>query len=204
MLHKKLALPLIISSALIIAGCLANPGNQNTVNTAPQPNYPQQNTGPVNVSDLYNTNAGYAKQQLQMRGFNQISATPPSSAGFSNSQWSNAATGQCFNLEEANNNVMTLNPCQAAVTQLPANSGYNSAPVSAQPIIGQTPPALANTVGAKGGQAEDYLMNNGYVNRKTHGLTAFWSEQATGGCVAIRTADGRYQSITYVDPSNCR
>ena len=61
--------------------------------------------------------------------------------------------------------------------------------------IGQTPPALANTVGAKGGQAEGYLMNNGYVAVRSQGLTTFWQEQATGGCVAIQTADGRYQSI---------
>ncbi|OQW68479.1 MAG: hypothetical protein BVN35_19760 [Proteobacteria bacterium ST_bin11] len=59
-------------------------------------------------------------------------------------------------------------------------------------------------VGAKGGQAEGYLMNNGYVNRSTQGSWAYWQEQSTGGCVAIKTADGRYQSIEYVVPSNCR
>jgi hypothetical protein len=71
-------------------------------------------------------------------------------------------------------------------------------------VIGQTPPALANTVGAKGGQAEGYLMNNGYVAVRSQGLVTYWQEQATGGCVAIRTADGRYQSIVYVAENLCR
>lgn len=71
-------------------------------------------------------------------------------------------------------------------------------------VIGQTPPALANTVGAKGGQAEGYLMNNGYVAVRSQGLVTYWQEQATGGCVAIRTDDGRYQSIVYVAAYNCR
>ncbi len=71
-------------------------------------------------------------------------------------------------------------------------------------VIGQTPPALASTVGAKGGQAEGYLMNNGYVAVRSQGLVTYWQEQATGGCVAIRTADGRYQSIVYVAENLCR
>jgi hypothetical protein len=71
-------------------------------------------------------------------------------------------------------------------------------------VIGQTPPALANTVGAKGGQAEGYLMNSGNVVVKSQGLVTYWQEQATGGCVAIRTDDGRYQSIVYVAAYNCR
>jgi len=71
-------------------------------------------------------------------------------------------------------------------------------------VIGQTPPALASTVGAKGGQAEGYLMNNGYVSVRSQGLVTYWQEQATGGCVAIRTADGRYQSIVYVAENLCR
>jgi hypothetical protein len=35
-------------------------------------------------------------------------------------------------------------------------------------------------------------------------LVTYWQEQATGGCVAIRTADGRYQSIVYVAENLCR
>lgn len=216
---KKISVPVILG--IVLTGCLANQNNR-TANTgynspAPTPNpaYNQQNAAPVNITDLYNTNAGYAKQQLQARGFNQT-APATMSGGYANTLWFNPATNQCFNLEESNNMVMTLNPANGCQGGMPANTGYNNpppnngynapygAPAPVQPILGQVPPALANMVGAKGGQAEGYLMNNGYVALKSQGLTTFWQEQATGGCVAIQTSNGFYQSIVYVDPNYCR
>jgi hypothetical protein len=170
--------------------------------------YYNQNSGPVDVADLNNSTASYAEQQLRARGFNQTRSIPPSN-GFSNSWWLNSRTNQCFQLETANGKVMTLNPrtsqdlpqfrCNQNDNQ---NPGYNNN--VGQPVLGQTPAALNDFVGAKAGQAEMYLMNNGYVAGRSQGLTTFWQEQATGGCVAIQTSDGRYQSIVYVAPNNCR
>ena len=204
---KYLSLSVIFSTAIAITGCIVNPPAQNQP-VANTNSYYNQNSGPVDVSDLNNSTASYAEQQLRARGFNQTRSIPPSN-GFSNSWWHNSRTNQCFQLETANGKVMTLNPrtsqdlpqfrCNQNDNQ---NPGYNNN--VGQPVLGQTPAALNDFVGAKAGQAEMYLMNNGYVAGRSQGLTTFWQEQATGGCVAIQTSDGRYQSIVYVAPNNCR
>jgi hypothetical protein len=204
---KYLSLSVIFSISIAITGCIVNPPAQNQP-VANTNSYYNQSSGPVDVSDLNNSTASYAEQQLRARGFNQTRSIPPSN-GFSNSWWLNSRTNQCFQLETANGKVMTLNPrtsqdlpqfrCNQNDNQ---NPGYNNN--VGQPVLGQTPAALNDFVGAKAGQAEMYLMNNGYVAGRSQGLTTFWQEQATGGCVAIQTSDGRYQSIVYVAPNNCR
>lgn len=117
MTHSKkyLSSSIILGIALAITGCIVSPPNQNQINqyqpdTNTNNSYNNQNSIPVDVSDLNNSSASYAEQQLQARGFNQTRSTPPSSAGFSNSWWLNSGTKQCFQLETANGNVMTLNP----------------------------------------------------------------------------------------------
>ena len=205
--QKYLSLSVIFSTSIAITGCIVNPPAQNQP-VANTNSYYNQNSGPVDVSDLNDSTASYAEQQLRARGFNQTRSIPPSN-GFSNSWWLNSRTNQCFQLETANGKVMTLNPrtsqdlpqfrCNQNDNQ---NPGYNNN--VGQPVLGQTPAALNDFVGAKAGQAEMYLMNNGYVAGRSQGLTTFWQEQATGGCVAIQTSDGRYQSIVYVAPNNCR
>ena len=205
--QKYLSLSVIFSTSIAITGCIVNPPAQNQP-VANTNSYYNQNSGPVDVSDLNDSTASYAEQQLRARGFNQTRSIPPSN-GFSNSWWLNSRTNQCFQLETANGKVMTLNPrtsqdlpqfrCNQNDNQ---NPGYNNN--VGQPVLGQTPAALNDFVGAKAGQAEMYLMNNGYIAGRSKGLTTFWQEQATGGCVAIQTSDGRYQSIVYVAPNNCR
>jgi hypothetical protein len=204
---KYLSLTVIFSISIAITGCIVNPSAQNQP-AANTNSYNNQSSIPVDVSDLNSSSASYAEQQLQARGFNQTRSIPPSN-GFSNSWWLNSRTHQCVQLETANGKVMTLNPrtsqdlpqfrCNQNDNQ---NPGYNNN--VGQPVLGQTPATLNDFVGAKAGQAEMYLMNNGYVAGRSQGLTTFWQEQATGGCVAIQTADGRYQSIVYVAPNNCR
>jgi hypothetical protein len=105
--NKTLALTAIFSIALAITGCVVNPPAQNQ--PAANNNYNNQSSMPVDVSDLNNSTASYAEQQLQARGFNQTRSIPPSN-GFSNSWWLNSRTNQCFQLETANGKVMTLNP----------------------------------------------------------------------------------------------
>ena len=89
-------------------GCVISPPAQ-TQPAATNSHYNHQNSAPVDVSDLNNSTASYAEQQLQARGFNQTRSIPPSN-GFSNSWWLNSRTHQCFQLETANGQVMTLNP----------------------------------------------------------------------------------------------
>ena len=163
---KYLSLSVIFSTSIAITGCIVNPPAQNQP-VANTNSYYNQNSGPVDVSDLNNSTASYAEQQLRARGFNQTRSIPPSN-GFSNSWWLNSRTNQCFQLETANGKVMTLNPrtsqdlpqfrCNQNDNQ---NPGYNNN--VGQPVLGQTPSALNDFVGAKAGQAEMYLMNNGYV-----------------------------------------
>jgi len=105
---KYLSLSVIFSTAIAITGCIVTPTAQNPP-AANTNSYYNQNSAPVNVSDLNNSSASYAEQQLQARGFNQTRSIPPSN-GFSNSWWLNSRTHQCFQLETANGKVMTLNP----------------------------------------------------------------------------------------------
>ena len=204
---KYLSLSVIFSTAIAITGCIVNPTAQNQP-AANTNSYYNQNSGPVDVSDLNNSTARYAEQQLQARGFNQTRSIPPSN-GFSNSWWLNSRTNQCFQLETANGKVMTLNPRTSQdLPQFRCNQndiqdpGYNNN--VGQPVPGQTPSALNDFVGSKAGQAEGDLVRRGYVLRKTVGLNSFWEETATGGCVSIVTGDGRYQSLVYTTPQACR
>ncbi len=205
--QKYLSLSVIFSISIAITGCIVNPAAQNQP-AANTNSYYNQNSAPVNVSDLNNSTASYAEQQLQARGFNQTRSIPPSN-GFSNSWWLNSRTNQCFQLETANGKVMTLNPRTSQdLPQFRCNQndiqdpGYNNNVV--QPVPGQTPAALNDFIGSKAGQAEGDLVRRGYVLRKTVGLNSFWEETATGGCVSIVTNDGRYQSLVYTTPQACR
>lgn len=72
---------------------------------------------------------------------------------------------------------------------------------------GQTPADLRDLVGAKAGQAEEQLMRRGYDFVKSENANdsnyANWKYRKTGQCIAIRTVDGRYDSITYSLAYDC-
>ncbi len=82
---------------------------------------------------------------------------------------------------------------------------YDPAIVYAQ--AGQTVPALSDLVGAKAGQAENTVTQRGYVWVRTaksdDSSYGYWTESGTGKCVAIRTTEGRYQSINYAPDTDC-
>ena len=71
--NKTLALTAIFSIALAITGCIVTPTAQNQP-AANTNSYYNQNSGPVDVSDLNNSTARYAEQQLRKRGFYQVGA----------------------------------------------------------------------------------------------------------------------------------
>ncbi len=62
-------------------------------------------------------------------------------------------------------------------------------------------PGLSDLVGAKAGQAESVVDQRGYtsVNTEKSGGSSYsyWTETGSNKCVAIRTEEGRYQSIVY-------
>ncbi len=67
---------------------------------------------------------------------------------------------------------------------------------------------LQSLVGVKGASAESELTRKGYTYRGGDqiGDSAFsyWEQPRTNNCVAVRTTDGRYQSITYSEAQKCR
>ena len=78
-----------------------------------------------------------------------------------------------------------------------------------QPVYAQDPAeGLSDLVGAKAGQAEMGLKQRGYTYVKTDksgdSSYSYWTENSTGKCVTIRTADGRYQSIVYAPEFDCK
>ena len=69
-----------------------------------------------------------------------------------------------------------------------------------------TPEELKSLVGAKGSSGEAGLQQAGYEYRNTTktGTTSisYWSGKG-GTCVAVTTADGRYENIATTEASNC-
>lgn len=57
--------------------------------------------------------------------------------------------------------------------------------------------------GAKAGQAEMGVRNMGYQLVRSQGLTSLWYNESRTDCAQIVTSDGRYASITTVDPGVC-
>lgn len=76
-------------------------------------------------------------------------------------------------------------------------------PASAQ--SSQTPPELADLVGARAAGGETQMQSRGYTNTgasRTNGVSwTFWWNGRT--CVSIATTDGRYSSINRVPDGNC-
>ncbi len=64
---------------------------------------------------------------------------------------------------------------------------------------GQTPGDLKDLVGAKAGQGEEQLSKRGYdfVKSEVAGDSVYanWRNRKSGQCIAIRTVNGRYDSI---------
>ncbi len=85
-----------------------------------------------------------------------------------------------------------------------SNKGGSSEPAQ----VGAPVSALQSLVGVRGASAESELTSKGYTYRGGDqiGDSAFsyWQQPRTKNCVAVRTTDGRYQSITYIDPDKCR
>lgn len=85
-----------------------------------------------------------------------------------------------------------------------SNKGGSSEPAR----VGAPVSDLQSLVGVKGASAESELTRKGYTYRGGDqiGDSAFsyWEQPRTNSCVAVRTTDGRYQSITYAEPSKCK
>ena len=109
--------------------------------------------------------------------------------------------------------------CQVELRDNPSIKGWAYTPnlreftasssIPSNPSVSQggSVPALADLVGARGGQAENILGQRGYEWRNTKKLAdssfSYWLEKNTGSCVAIRTTDGRYAAIVYTADKDC-
>ncbi len=66
---------------------------------------------------------------------------------------------------------------------------------------------LQSLVGVRGRSAEATLTSKGYTYRGGTKLGdssfTYWEQPRTNNCVAVRTTDGRYQSVTYTKTSDC-
>jgi hypothetical protein len=74
--------------------------------------------------------------------------------------------------------------------------------------VGAPVSELQSLVGMKGRSAEAEITSKGYTYRGGTQIGdssfTYWEQPRTNSCVAVRTTDGRYQSITYTEPKNCR
>jgi len=63
--------------------------------------------------------------------------------------------------------------------------------------------ALADFVGARGGQAEGGLTALGFEAIRSDGLVTYWFNRETGVCAQITTSDGVYSDITLLPAEDC-
>lgn len=88
-----------------------------------------------------------------------------------------------------------------------ASPSTPSVPSTTSDGQGETVPGLSDLVGAKGGQAENAVIERGYELRggtkQADSSFTYWLERGTGNCVAIRTTDGRYGAIVYTADQDC-
>lgn len=76
--------------------------------------------------------------------------------------------------------------------------------------MGETPPNLRDLIGQSGGEAEDKLINRGYVlknsSRSGNDVYSAWQEKHTGHCVMLRSGanSGKYKSIIYTMDYDCQ
>ncbi len=93
-----------------------------------------------------------------------------------------------------------------AACSSPKSSSSEPAPKAAS-ADSTTPEELKSLIGAKGGSGENGLQQAGYEYRNTTktGTTsiAFWSGKG-GTCVAVTTANGRYENIATTEAANCK
>jgi hypothetical protein len=82
-----------------------------------------------------------------------------------------------------------------------------AAPPSGGGTTSNTPPALADLVGARASSGEAELNRRGYAwlgtEKSGNDSYTYWREQENGQCVVVRTADGRYASIAYAMDISC-
>jgi hypothetical protein len=103
-MKKYGALVFLLLVALGLVACI--------VETGPTSGYPSQGTSlpqpRVDFDDLRVGDAMRAERELEHRGFVAVDGSQ-SASGFSNLWMFNRKTGQCVQLETANDKVMTIN-----------------------------------------------------------------------------------------------
>ncbi len=57
--------------------------------------------------------------------------------------------------------------------------------------------------GARAGQAEFNITNQGYEAIRSQGLTTWWFNRATGSCARIVTSNGRYSKVDMLPAQDC-
>ena len=77
----------------------------------------------------------------------------------------------------------------------------------AQAEIGTVPPVVKDLVGSRAAGAESDMKTRGLEFVRTensdNGKNSYWREVGTGGCIFVRTEDGRIANASYTEPQNC-
>ncbi|EDY38927.1 conserved hypothetical protein [Cyanobium sp. PCC 7001] len=114
-----------------------------------------------------------------------------------------------FDDDSSKANVAAIAGGAAAVALLGAIiAGQNSQAAPEPARVGAPVSELQSLLGARGSSAEAELTRRSYSYRGGDQLGdsafTYWQQPRTNNCVAVRTTDGRYQSITYTEAQRCR
>jgi len=113
------------------------------------------------------------------------------------SYWWHSPSGTCAATRTADGryqSVKTVSPSECG------SSGPSYTPATPGP---SSSPFVSDLVGARAAGGETQMMARGFSLARSQGLTSYWWHSPSGTCAATRTAEGRYQSVTTVSPSDC-
>jgi hypothetical protein len=151
------------------------------------------------LADLVGARAGQAERALNQRGYTWVKTEKSDDSAYS--YWTEDKTGKCVT-------IRTADGVYKSIVYAPDFDCKNKAKSTETAQDPNTVPALADLVGARGGQAERALNQRGYTWVKTEksddSAYSYWTEDSTGKCVTIRTSDGSYQSIIYAPEFDCK
>jgi hypothetical protein len=153
------------------------------------------------LQDLIGVRARDGEFQLEQRGYQFQKASQSDIDSYT--YWSQSNTGECIVVRTNDGRYASI----VSTPQFDCKSDANSSSNADDPEAGSLVSSLQDLVGAGAGRAENQLNQRGYVFRnstvKNDTIHAFWTEDSTGNCVRVITADGKYKSFRYTPAKHC-
>ena len=201
-MKKLLFTTALVTVVLVLtSSCAVDAGRNREVSAAPSSSRDNFGQTPPTLADLVGARAGQAEAAVMQRGYEMRGGSKSADSSYTN--WEELSSGECVTIQTKDGRYESI----IYGSKLDCESSSDATAGGSDDQFGQTPPALADLVGARAGQAEGALMQRGYEMRggskSEDSSYTNWEEMDTGECVTIRTKEGRYESIIYGSRADC-